>query len=46
MTQERLNNLMRLHSHKDIIDSIQLSYFSNEFVSINSEHRQRIFGKF
>ena len=45
MTQERLNHLMILHVHKEIIDSISLSDIANNFVS-KCEHRLNIFGKF
>ena len=45
MKQERLNHLMALHIHKDVLDSINLSHVANDFVS-NSEHRQKIFGQF
>ena len=45
MTQQRLNNLMVLHVHKDITDSMNLKNIANEFVG-NSEHRLRIFGYF
>ena len=43
MTQQRLNNLMVLHVHKDITDSLKLQDI--EFVG-NSEHRLKIFGTF
>ena len=45
MTQQRLNNLMVLHVHKDITDSLKLQDIANEFVG-NSEHRLKIFGTF
>ena len=38
MGQERLNNLMTLHAHKEIIDSLDLDAIANEFI-VNSEHR-------
>ena len=44
MTQQRLNNLMLLHVHKDITDKIELKAIAKEFVG-DSEHRQTIFGK-
>ena len=40
MSQQRMNNLMLLHVHKDIVDSL-----ANDFVA-DSEHRLKIFGKF
>ena len=45
MTQQRLNNLMILHVHKDITDSMNPRDVANEFVG-NLEHRLRIFGHF
>ena len=45
MTQQRLNNLMVLHVHKDITDSLKLQDIANEFVG-NSEHRLKTFGTF
>ena len=36
--QERLNNLMILHAHKEITDSLDLDAIANEFI-VNSEHR-------
>ena len=45
MGQERLNNLMILHVHKDITDTLNLKSIADEFVG-DSEHRIKIFGKF
>ena len=45
MGQERLNNLLTLHVHKDHKDELDLMAFANEFVS-HSEHRLSTFGKF
>ena len=45
MGQERLNNLMLLHIHKDITDDLDLKDVATEFIS-RSEHRLSIFGKF
>ena len=45
MTQQRLNNLMVLHVHKDITDSLKLQDIAKEFVG-DSEHRLKIFGTF
>ena len=41
MTQQRLNNLMVLHVHKDITDSLKLQDIANEFVG-NSKHRLKL----
>ena len=32
MTQERLNHMMVLHVHKDMIDSLNLKQVGNDFV--------------
>jgi hypothetical protein len=45
MKQDRLNNLMIIHTHKDRTDSLDLKQVANDFVRDN-EHRQRIFGLF
>ncbi len=45
MSQERLNNLMILHIHKNITDTLDMKSICNEFVG-DSEHRSRIFGTF
>ncbi len=45
MTQQRLNNLMVLHVHKDHTDKLNLCEVANEFVSVN-ERRQEVFGTF
>ena len=45
MSQQRLNNLMMLHIHKDETDSLNLAVVGNEFVSPR-EPRLRMFGKF
>ena len=42
-SQERLNHLLALHTHKDYIDSLELIAVANEFVSF-SENRIQIFG--
>ena len=44
MGQQRLNDLILLHVHKEITDSLNLKEVINNFV--NSEHRLQIFGKF
>ena len=45
MTQQRLNNLMVLHIHKDLVDSLELERVAKGFVS-GREGRQRVFGTF
>ena len=45
MKQERLNNLMIIHTHKERKDSMDLQPVANDFVRDN-EHRLRIFGSF
>ena len=45
MGQERLNNLMLLHIHKELTDDLDLKDVVTEFIS-GSEHRLSIFGKF
>ena len=45
MTQERLNNLMVLHVHKEHCDRLELERVANEFVS-GRECRMRTFGSF
>ena len=45
MGQERLNNLMLLHTHKELTDDLDLKNVATEFIS-GSEHRLSIFGKF
>ena len=45
MSQERLNNLMILHVHKELTDALDLVHVANEFVRAN-ESRVRSFGKF
>ena len=44
MGQQRLNNLMVLHVHKDMADEIDLQKIATEFIG-DSEHRLKIFGK-
>ena len=43
MTQERLNNLMVLHVHKESLDRLELERVAHEFVS-GREGRLRVFG--
>ena len=45
MSQGRLNHLMLLSVHKDLIDKLNLVDVANEFVSA-SESRLRVFGSF
>ena len=45
MSQERLNHLLVLHTHKDYTDSLELIAVTIEFVSF-SEHRIQIIGNF
>ena len=45
MGQERLNNLMVLHVHKEYTDNIVLIDVANEFIS-KCPRRQSVFGKF
>lgn len=44
MGQQRLNNLMVLHVHKDITDTIDLQKIATGFIG-DSEHRFKIFRK-
>ena len=44
MGQQRLNNLMLLHVHKERTDLLNATEIANEFVT-ESEHRFRMFGK-
>ena len=45
MTEERLNNIMLLHVHKDICDTLDLKKIAQCFVSCNFR-RQGYFGNF
>ena len=45
MSQCRLNNLMVLHVHRDIVDKMSLLQIGNEFISA-SDHRKSLFGLF
>ena len=45
MSQERLNNVMLLHVHKQKTDELVLAEVARDFVN-DSEHRLHIFGKF
>jgi hypothetical protein len=43
MTQERLNNVMLLHCHKDRTDALELETINKEFMQSN-EQRRNYFG--
>ena len=45
MSQERLNNLMILHVHNELTDTLDLVHVANEFVR-TKESRVRSVGKF
>ena len=45
MTQERLNQLMILHIHKELTDTLTMKEIANEFISKNGR-RVHIFGNF
>jgi len=45
MQQSRLNHVMLLHIHKELLDQLNLVDIGNEFVR-ESEHRARVFGSF
>lgn len=45
MNQERLNNLLVLHVHKELTDTLDLTTVAKEFIG-DYEHRLRIYGKF
>ncbi len=45
MSQQRLNNLMVLHVHKDKLDKLTMPIILNEFIEGN-EHRIKTFGNF
>ena len=45
MSQERLNHIIILHTHKDRTDMIKLEETVEEFVTFN-EHRLQYFGHF
>ena len=45
ISQERLNNLMVLHIHKDRVDKLELEKVAEEFVTCR-EGRRRVFGSF
>jgi len=43
MTNERLNSIMILHTHKDMLDDVDDNAIMDEFVACN-ENRKDIFG--
>ena len=45
MTQQRLNHVMILHIHKDMIDKLDLKRVAQDFTDKN-ERRKNVFGKF
>ena len=45
MQQQRLNNLLVMHIHKECTDHLDLRSTATEFIG-DSEHRLRIYGKF
>ena len=45
MTQERLNHVMLLHTHKDKTDELELTQIAKDFISFN-ERRTGFFGHF
>ena len=45
MTEQRLNNCMLLHIHKDLTDTIDLCQIAKDFV-VAKEERKRYFGNF
>lgn len=45
MSQQRLNNLMVLHVHREHTDNLNMTNVANEFVK-TSERRVHIFGTF
>jgi len=45
MAQQRLNNLMVLHVHRDRTDALNLIDIANDYVE-DSEQRLHVFGKF
>ena len=45
MSEQRLNNCMLLHIHKDLTDACDIEQIARDFISVNSE-RRKYFGKF
>ena len=45
MSQERLNNLLLVHVHKNVTDSLSLQEIAQEFTAVN-EKRRSVFGSF
>jgi len=43
MSEQRLNNLLTLHTHKDLTDSLDLETDACDFVPLN-DHRRDLFG--
>ena len=44
MTQQTLNNVMLLHTHKDVTDKLELISIARQFISANQK-RLKFFGK-
>ena len=45
MTEERLNNILLLHTHKEETDALDLIHIANLFASAN-DRRKEFFGNF
>ena len=45
MSEQRLNNYLLLHIHKDLTDSCDIEKVSKNFIAVNTEHRN-YFGVF
>ena len=45
MTQERLNNLMVLHVHNELVDKLEVEKTAEEFIS-GRKGRRRVLGSF
>ena len=45
LTQERLNHLILLNTHKDLLDEISIEYIAKDFVS-KIDTRKNYFGNF
>ena len=46
MSNERLNNVILLHAHKELTDHLDLRDISSTFISANAESRAYFFGHF
>ena len=45
MSEQRLNNCLLLHIHKDITDSCDMEKVAKDFIAVNTE-RRNYFGVF